>query len=339
MNSNKVKIEISTATILKIIGVFALVWFLYAIREIVVLFFVVLVIVAALGPLVDRMSKHIPRVLSVVILFLAFLGILTAIGFLIIPPIVNQIGQLANNLPFYIDKFGPILSNYQNSLGNYQEGLLNISSQLSKFSSGLYTTTVGFISGLVGAITILILSFYMLLEQNALKHFLHQTLPLEHKEKIFDIFRKIGEKMGGWFRGQILLMIVIGALYGIALPIVGVPYALTLAVWGGLTEVIPYVGPWLGLVPALIIAFTVSPLTALIVLIIYLVIQQLESQFLAPKIMGKAVGLSPVIIILALLAGAKLMGVTGMIIAVPAAGAISVLIQEWLNLKKIRENA
>ena len=155
------------------------------------------------------------------------------------------------------------------------------------------------------------------------------------QDKIFEVMNKIGFKMGGWLRSQFILMIIVGVADGIILMILGVPYALTLAVWGGLTEVIPYIGPWLGLIPAFIVAFTISPLKGLLIFIAYIIIQQLESQFLVPKIMGKAVGLSPVIIILAILIGAKLMGILGVLIAVPAAAAISVIIQEWPEIKKL----
>jgi len=333
---DRIKIDISTTTVIKIALAIFLVWFLYVIRDIVVLFFIVLVIVAALGPLVDRMSKHIPRFLSVIILSIVFLGLLGAIGYLIVPPIITQLKTLAINLPIIISKLGPIYQSIQHSIGNYQEGLFNLSSQLGKISSGLYSTTLGFVSGIVAFFTILVLAFYLLLEQDAIKNFLHQTVPGERKEKIFEITKKIGQKMGGWLRGQVLMMLIIGVADSIALVSLGIPYALTLAVWGGITEVIPYIGPWLGLAPALIIAFTISPLKGLLILIAYVIIQQLESQFLVPKILGKAVGLSPVIIILALLIGAKLMGILGVIIAVPVAAALSVFIQEWPEIKNLR---
>lgn len=336
---NRVKFEISSLTVIKIIGIMLLVWFLFAIREIVVLFFVVLVIVAALGPLVDRMAKYIPRLLAVIILSITFISLLVAIGFLLLPPVINQIGQLAINLPYIINKLTPFYASFRDSIGNFQENLFNVSSQLGSLTSGIFATTLGFISGVVGVLTILILVFYMLLEQDSLKSFLHQTLPIEHKDVIFDVVRKIGEKLGRWLRGQVLLMFIIGLLDGIILLFMGIPYALVLAVWGGLTEIIPYVGPWLGLIPAAIIALSISPLKGLLVLIAYVAVQQIEANFLAPKIMGKAVGLSPVIIILALLAGAKLMGIMGMLVAVPVAAVIAVLISEWPNLKKIREKS
>lgn len=332
---NRVKFEISTSAIIKIILAVFVIWFLYAIRDIVVLFFIVLVIVAALGPLVNRMTKYIPRLLAVIILSILFLGILAAIGYLIIPPVVHQLQLLAINLPEILSRLGPLYQSVQNYITNYQESLLNVSSQLGQVTTNVYSTTIGFVSGLVAFFTILVLSFYMLLEQESLKSFLHQTVPIEHKEKFFDIARKIGGKMGAWLRGQLALMFIIGVLDGIALGVLGIPYALTLAVFGGLTEVIPYIGPWLGLIPAFFVALTISPLTALIVLIAYIVIQQIEAQFLAPKIMGKAVGLSPVIIILALLIGAKLMGILGVLIAVPVAAAIAVLIGEAPEIKKM----
>lgn len=333
---NRVKFDISTTTILKVIFAIFLVWFIYAVRDIVLLFFIVIVIVTALSPLVDRMSQHIPRILSLIILSVALLGGLVGVGFLIIPPIVNQISQLAINLPDLISHVGPLYETWQPRIANYQESLINLSSQLGGISSGIYSTTLGFIGGIIALFTILVLSFYMLLEQNAIKNFIGQTIPVEHKDKIIEIMHKIGDKMGKWLRGQFVLMVIIGILDGVALGVLGVPYALTLAVWGGITEVIPYVGPWLGLIPAAIIAFTVSPVKGLFILIAYVVIQQLEAQFLAPKIMGKAVGLSPIIIILSLLVGAKLMGILGVIVAVPAAAAIGVIIQEWPEIKKIR---
>lgn len=336
---NKMKFEITTGTILKIIFAVFAVWFLYAIREIIFLFFIVLIIVIALDPLINRMSKYIPRFLALLIFSLVILGILTAIGFLIIPPVVNQLGQISINLPLFLEKFGPIYQNFQSSITSYQESLFSMSSQLGRLSSGIFSTTVGFISGIIGVFTVLVLSFYMLLEKDAIRTFLHQVIPLEHKEKMFELVKKIGLKMGSWSRGQILLMVMIGVLDGIGLIVLGVPYALTLAVWGGLTEVIPIVGPWLGLIPAALIAFTISPLTGLLVIIVYVGIQQLEAQVLAPKVMGKAVGLSPVIIILAILIGAKLQGILGVIIAVPVAAAISVVLQEWPELKKFKTNS
>ena len=153
------------------------------------------------------------------------------------------------------------------------------------------------------------------------------------------VAKKLATKMGGWLRGQGILMLVIGILDGIVLVVAGVPYALTLAIWGAVTEIIPYIGPPLGAIPAVIIAFVDSPIKGLIVLIAYIVIQQIEAQFLAPKVLGKAVGLSPIIIIFALLIGAKLGGIIGMLLSVPAAAALSVIIQEWPTIRSVTKGS
>jgi predicted PurR-regulated permease PerM len=334
----KVKFEITTSTIIKIIVALAAVWFIFVIRDIVLLFFIVIAIVSALGPIVDFLAKIMPRLLAMIIISVIFIGIVVTIGFLLIPPLIGQIQQLAINLPDYVTRMSPYYQNFKVAITSSQQSLYEFSSQLGNITGGIYSTTIGFVTTIVAILTVLVLSFYMLLEQDAIKHFFHQVFPVEHKDRAVEVVRKIGFKMGGWLRGQVLLMVTIGILEGIALASLGVPYALTLAVWGGLIEVVPYIGPWLGLLPAAAIAFSISPLKALLVIIIYIVIEQIESNIMVPKIMGRAVGLSPVIIILALLIGAKLAGLLGVFVAVPVAAALSVIVQEWSEIRKIWEN-
>ena len=331
----KTIIEVSSATIFKIILSILVVVLLFLIRDIVVLFFLVLVIVAALTPLVDRLSKKVPRTLVVACICLLFVGFLVGTGFLLAPPLVSETKLLAINLPIIISKLGPIYHNIQSYMGNYQESLLNLSSQLGDITTGLFSKTIGFVSGVFAFIMIIVLSFYMLVDKDKINDGFYNLLPPAKKEKIILIMKKISDKMGQWLGGHLLLMLIIGILDGVVLGVLGVPYALILAIWGGLVEIIPYLGPWLGLIPAVIIASTISPLTALLVAIAFVVVQQLESTLVAPKIIGKAVGLSPVIIIFSLLAGAKLFGLLGVIIAVPVAAVISVLIAEWPEIKEL----
>lgn len=332
--ANRVKIDISLSSVAKVTLFILGLWFLYAVRDIALLFFIVLIIVSALTPLVDKASKYIPRFLAVIILAIIFVGIITAAGFLFLPPLISQISQLAVNLPIIVNKLGPLYHNLQTIVPSSQSNLLDFSSQLSGITSGIYTTTVGFFTGLIALLTVVVMSFYLLLEQDAIKNFVYEIVPQNNREVAVNLLHKIADKMGSWLRGHIVLMIVVGLLDFAALSIIGVPYALTLGLWGGLTETIPYIGPWLGIIPALIVAFTVSPFKVLIAVIAFLLIQQIESSFLSPKILGKAVGLSPVIIILSLLIGGKLMGILGVIIAVPVAAALSVIFQEWPEIKK-----
>ena len=337
MPSQKTTIDISFSTIIKLILVILAVWFLFFIRDIAVLFFLVLIIVAALTPLVDKLSQRAPRALVVTFLGLILIGVLVGIGFSIIPPLVTEVKELAINLPIITAKLGPINRSIQAYTGNYQENLFNLSSQIGNLTTGIFSTTIGFVSGVFAFVLVIVLSFYMLVDQESASAYFYKLLSPDKREQVSLIIKKISVKMGHWLGGNLVLMLFIGILDLIALSVLGVPYALILAIWGGLVEVIPYLGPWLGLVPAVIIALTVSPLTALFVAIAFIIIQQLESNFIAPKIIGRAIGLSPVIIILSLLIGAKLLGLLGIIIAVPTAAIISVFVTEWAEIKQLNK--
>lgn len=333
-NKERVVVNVSLRTIVSFFVVLIGIVLLYIIRDIIVLFFIVLIMVAALNPIVDRWQKDMPRSLAVGFLYLIIFLVLIAAGVLIVPPLVEQVQQFANDLPDFLRSLFPIFQSLRNVTSESQKALLSISQQLSQFGGNIVSTTLGFLGGVVAAFTIFVMSFYMLLEKEGAKKFFLSIFPSEQKEEIVETINKIGLKMGAWLRGQLALMLIIGVLDLVILLVLRVPFSLALAVWAGLTEVIPYIGPWLGLIPAVIIAFTVSPLTALIVFILYVAVQQIEAQFLVPKVMEKAVGLSPVVVILALLIGAKLAGLLGVIIAVPAAAALSVVVQEYPRLKE-----
>lgn len=335
----KIQIEISALTILKFFAILIGLVVLYLIRDILVTFFLVAVLVAAFYPIVDRLEKvRVPRVLSVSVIYFIFLAALVGIGFLIIPPLVSQLQDLSDNLPYFVQNISPKLYSYREALKLSQESLNQLSQTFSSVSSQLYSTTVGFVSGVVSIITILVVSFYLLIDTVSVKRFFVSIFPAAQKQWVVEAGKKITIKMGAWLGGQLLLGLIIGVLDLVILVSFGVPYALTLAIWGGLTEVVPFIGPWLGGIPAVLVAWSISPWLALGVAIAYIVIQQLEAQLLAPRVMGKAVGLSPVIIIFAILVGAKLYGIIGIIIAIPVAAAIAVLLQEWPKLKEeIRE--
>lgn len=333
--NNKVQIEISALTILKFFAILIGLVVLYLIRDILAILFLVGVLVAAFYPLVDRLEKaRIPRVVSVTIIYFLFLAILIGMGFLIIPPVVVQLQDLSNNLPYYVEKISPQLYSYRDILQFSQQGLTQLSQTFSSFSARLYSTTVGFVSGIVSIITVLVVSFYLLLDTASVKKFLISIFPVAQQPWGIEAGKKIAIKMGSWLGGQFLLGLIIGILDLSILLAFGIPYALTLGLWGGLTEVIPFIGPWLGGIPAVLVALSLSPWKAVGVAIAYIVVQQLESQLLAPRILGKAVGLSPVIIIFAILIGAKLYGLIGIILAIPAAAAIAVLVGELPKLRQ-----
>lgn len=332
--NNKTYIEISFFSIIKVVIILLGLVFLWQIRDILLLLFIVLVIVAALSPVVDKWSTKMNRIIAVTLIYIIMIAIISGIGAIVFPPLVEQIQQLAEKLPDYLYKIFPDFGSWREIITSSQAGLTKTAQEISQFGLKLYSATLGFFDGLIAVFTIIILTFYLLLEQNGVKKFVFNYFPLENREQVINVAHKIGIKMGGWLRGQLLLGATVGLIDGIGLGLLGVDYALTLGVWAGFTELIPYIGPVLGAIPGVLLAFMESPLLGVLVLAFYVVVQQLEASFLVPKIMQKAVGLSPVIIIIAILIGAKIAGLTGVVLSIPAAAIISVIFTEWSQIKK-----
>ncbi|MCX6807107.1 MAG: AI-2E family transporter [Candidatus Berkelbacteria bacterium] len=334
-NTNqKISVDISSAAILKVFGIALLIWFLWYIREIIIVLFVVGILVATFSPLVERMyGKKVPRILSVILIYIVLILLFALLVYLIVPPVVVEVNKLTQNLPGFIERVSPIYYQSKQYLPSFQKGLENIAGTLNSLTTNVWSATLTIFGGLVSFVTILVLTFYMLLEKESRDNLVASFLPVDRKDSILKISQKVGQKLGAWLRGQLFLALIIGIVDFIILAILGVPYVLILAILAAILEIIPTLGPVLAAVPAILIALTVSPWTGLIVAVAYLGVQQLENHILVPKVMGKAVGLSPVIVIVALLIGAKILGIAGAILAIPAAAALQVLISEWRKLR------
>lgn len=339
--SNRQTISISLTTLLAIAGIWLGLQFLFAVREVLLLFFVVLVLVAAFSPIVSAWSKRMPRVIAVVLLYLVISIIFAAIISLLVPPLVSQLISLADKLPQYLGNIVPTYFSYNELVNISKNSIEKIAQGLSSFGGGLFATTVGLFGSITAVLSVLVLTFYLLLEEHGVKEFWYSLLPISQKEEVAKITQKIGEKLGRWLNGQLLLMLSIAILDFIGFMVISIwkpelrGYALVLGVWAGLTEVIPYVGPWLGAIPAVLVGFILSPWVGVAIFIYMVLIQQVEGQFLVPRIMSKAVGLSPVIVIFALLIGNKLLGIAGVVLAVPFAAVLSVIYSEWESIRRI----
>ena len=188
----------------------------------------------------------------------------------------------------------------------------------------------GFVGGVFGVVTILIVAFYLLIDADNLVRAMVRLFPRQERARVRDAFRRAGEKVSAWLAGQLLLGAIIGTTAAIGLWIMGVPYFYVLAFIAGIGELIPIVGPLLSAIPAVVVAFSVSPATALGVAVFFFLQQQVENHVLVPKVMSRQVGISPVLVIMALLIGGSLLGLVGAILAVPTAAILQVLLQELL---------
>lgn len=331
---NRTRIEISSWSIVKLVLILLGFYFIYTVRDIIALFAIVLILVATFSSTVENWSKKITRPGAVVALMLIIVSVILAVIWLVFPPLVNQSAQLIQNIPDYFKNIDFV----KNNIPQIKSSLSSLSGQLGNISSSLINITTGIFGGIVSIITVMVLFVYLLLDKNDVKNTFLSVVPEDKRNIAGDLFRKVAQKAGSWFRGQMLLGFIIGCIDLLGLLIIGVPYALTLAVISALLEIIPTIGPIISGALAALIALSVSPIKAVIVVIMYIVVQQLENTLIVPKIMEKAVGLSPIVIIFAILIGAKLYGILGIILAIPLTASLMVVAQEWPAIKRSLNN-
>ncbi len=339
-------IEISSGTILRAIFILLLLWFLYLVRDIVFLVFISVVIVSAIDPIVDWFQKKkVPRALTVLVVYVVFLSILgVAIG-LLIPPLTQEIRGLGENFPSLVEKLSGyfrIIRNYATS-HNLQQQIANftgsVAEKISQAGSSLFSGTVSFIGGIFEFIVVLSIAFYMSVQEKGIKKFFSSLTPEEHREYVSGLIDRIQFKMGRWLQGQLLLMFLIFVLDYVGLLFIKAPYALVLALIAGILEIVPYIGPVISAFIATAVGFLHGPFTGFLVLGLFVLVQQLEGYVLTPLVMKKAVGLNPVAVILALMIGAKLGGVAGIIVAVPIATILGEIVNDLVRKPEISEKA
>lgn len=323
-------LENSTKIILKVVFVLLALAFLWVIRDIIVLFLLAVVLASAMEPLADYLhARKIPRGVSVLAVYIVFLGLAALVISSIIPPVIDQFKLLARNLPEYLSELQtryPVVQSFIG--GDTLSSLAN--SFLTSGDQTVVSRTVGVFNGFFAFVTVLVISFYLVVsKEKGMKDFISSIVPVGRREQVVGLVSKIQKKMGLWVLGQVILSVVIFVFTFIGLTILGVEYALVLALFAGLLEVIPYIGPTLSAVPAFFFALVQSPALAVGVIILYILIQKAESYVLVPKVMEKTIGTSPLIVLIALLVGFKLAGVIGLLLGVPLAGAIMVVIEEF----------
>lgn len=304
-------------------------WFVFQIREILLTLFLSYIIMASMLPIVEYLRKRgLPKILSVLIPYFGITLVLVLLIFPLVPFVFQQLESLIEGFPKYLDRsaslFGVNIDPRQ--LQSYLNG------QLANLSNSAFEVTTRVFGGIFTVITIFIVSLYLLLYHDHFKKFIARLFHRQHQDRVLKIVSLVNEKLGAWLQGQMILSLFIGTMTWIILTLLGIPFALPLALLAGMLEVVPTLGPTLAAIPAVIVALTISPTMALVVAATYILIQMLENQVLVPKIMERAVGLNPVIVIVGVSIGANLLGVVGALLAIPFISFVIVLYKsfdEW----------
>ena len=325
------RIEISYKTIVFTVLFILGLWVLWLIREVILLLFISFILVSALHAPVDWLDRRkVPRSLAIALIYLLIIVFILAVFGLIIPPLVEQTKILIQNFPSILDSLNRMITFYQIPT---KELIQSAQNQIGTLGRNVFEVTAGAFSIILFFIAVFVFTFYLLLQWKFVVRFLSSPFAGKKEERVIKVFDRLQHTLGAWVRGQLTLSLIVGVLSFIGLTLLGVPYALPLAIFAGLFEIIPIIGPIISAVPAILAGLTVSPILALAAAALYFVIQQTENHLLVPQVMSRAVGLNPLVTILALMAGAKLMGLAGALLAIPVVISVRVLAQEFLAAK------
>ena len=331
--SPDVNFHISTMALVKIVIVALIMVVLYMIRDIILMLVVAMILASAMDPLVDWLYRKakFPRGLSVIMVYLFFLGLLAMIVYFLIPPIIVEFSQLSSRIEGFrhdLSNRAGDLAQTLNQLG-LARGLSALGQSFSDLTNDVFQKTLGVVGSFVQLIGILVFTFYLISSENGMKNFIRSLVPYKHQAYVLGLTDKIQKKIGYWLLGQLVLSGFIFVFTFLGLTALGIKYALALALLAGLLEIVPYLGPILSAIPAVFVAFAHSPTQAAFVVLLYIVIQQTENYILVPKVMGKTVGANPLIILLAVLIGFKIAGIIGLLMAVPIVGAVTVFVNDF----------
>lgn len=343
MREQKQPIELTTLGILKVILVIVGVVLLYLIKDVIFIFLAALIIAAALDtPISWLQQKKVPRILGTILVYIAILIIFAGLLYFLLPPLATELKALGNNLPIYLEKIRLLpldqflmpLRPEEGILGQ-QQILWQLANKIAASASSIFSTTINIFGGFVSFIIVLVIAIYCNIQGSQVRKFVFYFVPKRYEEVSSRIIRQIRQKMGRWLWGRFLLSLFVGLAIFLGLSLLGVKYALLLAVLAGVLDIIPYIGPIIAAIPAVIIALLHSVVVALGVVLLYLIVNQvLENLVVQPLVMKKAVGVNPILLILAVLIGGRLAGLLGVIFAIPVVAILNVFIQEYMKIKK-----
>lgn len=331
-----VNITITAGTIFKGILMILLFWFLFVVKDLLLVLLTSIVIASAVEPGTQWFTKRrIPRAVAVLTIYVAVIVMFAAIFYFFVPTLIKDVDNVLNSLPNYIElvtntsveRFGnfPEIQSLINELSFANSGEL-----FSRISSGVSGATLGFINtasavfgGIFSFLLIIVLSFYLAVQEDGVTNFLRIVIPVQHEKYVVGLWKRSQKKIGLWMQGQLILGVLIGVLTYLGLSILGIENALFLALVAAIFELIPLFGPILAAIPAVGFALVQDGVTlGLLVVGLYIIIQQFESQLIHPLVVKKIVGIPALIAIIALIIGGQIAGFLGLIISVPVAAAV-----------------
>jgi predicted PurR-regulated permease PerM len=337
-DQRSVSITITPGTVATVVFVLLGFWVAYYLRDMLLIILTAVVLASAIEPATLYLMRiGLPRVLAVVILYLLGFVVTVMLFYFFVPKLVDETSRLVKELPTYLETLqipeSATLITDEGGKRSVLDQVLQVRDVLSASSQSIWNAATKVFGSIFSLTLIIVLSFYFAVQERGLDDFLRMITPIHKHEYILNLWGRAQKKIGRWLQGQLFLSLIVGVLVYIGLAVMGVPYALLLAITAAVLELIPVFGSILAAVPAVAIAFIdVGTSKALLVILLYVVINQLQGNIIYPLVVQKVLGVSPLVVILSIIAGANLGAFLGswflgVLIAVPIAAAI----QEYVN--------
>jgi predicted PurR-regulated permease PerM len=330
-------------TALALVGLALVLWVIYAARHILTWVFIALFLALAIAPTVDVLQRraHVRRrSAAAAIIYLGMLGVLVGLGFLLIPPIVDQTGGLADAAPGYVDDItkgrGPLgfLQTKYHIVDRVRDATKNSGTDLAGGATTALSITKGVLTAIAGIVTVAFLTFFMILEGPAWMERIYSLVREDERPRWERVGRRISQTISGYVTGNLLISVVAGGSSALVLYLCGVPFALALGLLVAILDLIPLAGATIAGIIIVAVALLTSTSAGIIVAVFFIVYQQLENHLLQPLVYGRTVQLSPLVVLISVLIGAEVAGVLGALGAIPIAGSLQVIITDWLEHRK-----
>ena len=326
-------IDISWKSLWRILFMFALAVVLYLTLDILVILFLAIVISSAIdAPITYLEKKKIPRILGTLIIFLAVLLVLAILLYIVIPVALVELDNFFSSLyKLKIPEF--FGTNISKSVKSFLVKTQNLSGLLLSGSASFFDIITEVLGNVIIVVTTLVLSLYLAINRDGVEKFLRAILPRNYEDYVIDVYLRVRKKMGLWLQGQLILSLIIAILVFIGSWVLGIKYGLILGILAGFFELVPYIGPIITGAVVILVAIKESFMLGVYALALFIIIQQIENHILTPLVMKKTVGISPVVVVIALLAGTQLAGFVGLILAVPVAVVLQELVEDFSERK------
>jgi predicted PurR-regulated permease PerM len=312
-------------------------------KHIFIVVFTAILLASAIAPAATTLERyHVPRGVSILLAYLSVVAILVGVVALFVPLVLSEITTLQSKLPSYERSLNDLLQRVTppgKSPLSSDELFTRLSGNLNDIAARLGRAVFEIAGILVQLLVILVAAYFLAVDPKFAERLVTRFAPARQRERTLLILRRIGTRMGHWVRAQLVLALFFGIAFGVGLAVLRVPYALTLGVAGGVLELIPYVGGFVTLVLACVVALTDDPIKVVGVIVIYTIVTNLEAHVVAPSVMGRILGLHPLTVVLALFIGTETLGILGALLSVPFAVVIQVITDELYVSREEEEKA